>query len=77
MPESSIVGPNPLPAACMTAEERLMEVATILAAGLVRVRHRASPGLAETESVVAEKHLSSIDHSDRQCDHRVHTWRVC
>ncbi len=42
MPGSSIVGPNPLPAARMTAEERSKELATILAAGLIRVRHRAA-----------------------------------
>jgi hypothetical protein len=42
MPKSSIVGPNPLPAAYMTPEERSNELATILAAGLIRARHRAA-----------------------------------
>jgi hypothetical protein len=42
MPKASIVGPNPLSAAHMTAEDRLKEVAAILAAGLIRARHRTS-----------------------------------
>src|ERR1700691_5496464 len=41
MPTASIVGPNPLLTARMTAEERKKELATILAAGVIRARDRA------------------------------------
>jgi hypothetical protein len=49
MPESSIVGPNPLPAAQMAPEERSKELATILAAGLLRARHRAALRAVDAE----------------------------
>jgi hypothetical protein len=39
-------GPNPLNADCMSTAERLSEIASILAAGLVRLRSRQSSGLS-------------------------------
>jgi hypothetical protein len=45
MAKTAIVGPNPGHTAQMAAKERLAEVATILAAGAVRLRNRATSKL--------------------------------
>ena len=48
-------GPNPLPAECLSAQERLDEVASILASGLRRIQAQ------EASSLSAENRESSFD----------------
>ena len=48
-------GPNPLPAECLSAQERLDEVANILASGLRRIQAQ------EASSLSAENRESSFD----------------
>ena len=51
----ALSGPNPLPAECLSAQERLDEVARILAAGLRRVQAQ------EASSLSAKNRESSFD----------------
>jgi hypothetical protein len=48
-------GPNPLPAECLSAQERLDEVASILASGMRRIQAQ------EASSLSAENRESSFD----------------
>jgi hypothetical protein len=50
MSKASMIGPNPLSAAHMSAEERLKELATILAAGVIRARLRAAQKARDPEA---------------------------
>lgn len=68
MPTNSL--PNPLSADCMSAAERLDEIAEILAAGLMRLRARKSSPLSAPggESLLdCAGHQSS--HADRLTSH--------
>jgi hypothetical protein len=47
-PAECLTGANPMPPDLMTADQRLTEIGTILAAGLIRLRRRHSA--AETSS---------------------------
>jgi hypothetical protein len=68
MPELSIVGPNPLPAAKMTTEERIQELATILAAGIARARHPAArQGGCQKRSRGGREHLWRVWSASRLC----------
>lgn len=58
-----LAGPNPLPPERMTAEERLDEVATILAAGLMRLIGPKSSRLSRTSGE------SSLDFPTDQSVH--------
>jgi hypothetical protein len=58
-------GPNALSPDCMTAPERLDEIAEILAAGLIRLSARKSSGLS------AHHGESSLDFSLHQSGHGV------
>jgi hypothetical protein len=51
----ALSGPNPLPAECLSAQERLDEVARILATGLRRTQAQ------EASSLSAENRESSFD----------------
>ena len=52
---NALSGPNPLPAECLSAQERLDEVASILASGLRRIQAQ------EASSLSAENRESSFD----------------
>lgn len=52
---NALSGPNPLPAECLSAQERLDEVASILASGLRRLQAQ------EASSLSAENRESSFD----------------
>jgi hypothetical protein len=52
---NALSGPNPLPAECLSAQERLDEVASILANGLRRIQAQ------EASSLSAENRESSFD----------------
>jgi hypothetical protein len=54
-PEPMLPGPNPIASAALTAEERLAEIAEILAAGLMRMRMLKSTCLS------ADPRESSLD----------------
>ncbi len=52
---NALSGPNPLPVECLSAQERLDEVARILATGLRRIQAQ------EASSLSAENRESSFD----------------
>lgn len=54
-----LAGGNPLPPDLMSADERLTEVAQILAAGLLRLRRQES-----------EKHVSHLEKNNLDFPHR-------
>ena len=54
-PEPMLAGPNPIAPTVLTADERLAEIAEILAAGLMRVRTLKSTCLS------ADRRESSLD----------------
>jgi hypothetical protein len=54
---NALSGPNPLPAECLSAQERLDEVASILASGLRRIQAQ------EASSLSAENRESSLTFS--------------
>jgi hypothetical protein len=60
-----LVGPNALSSNRMTTAERLTEVASILAAGLVRLRARQSSRLS------GERENSFVDFTAHQSGHAV------
>jgi hypothetical protein len=61
--DQSLAGGNPLAPDLMTAEERLDEVARILAAGLVRLRQRRNHSLFSTLA------KNSLDFSPERSGH--------
>ena len=52
---NALSGPNPLPVECLSAQERLDEVASILASGLRRIQAQ------EANSLSADNRESSFD----------------
>ena len=52
---NALSGPNPLPAECLSGQERLDEVASILASGLRRIQAQ------EASSLSADNRESSFD----------------
>jgi hypothetical protein len=62
-PEPMLAGPKPISPATLTADERLAEIAEILAAGLMRVRTLKSTCLS------ADRRDSSLDCLARPSGH--------
>ena len=61
--DNCLAGGNPLAPDLMTADERLSEVAQILTAGLVRLRHR------ECRNYYSRLEKNSLDFSPHQSVH--------
>jgi hypothetical protein len=66
----SRAGPNPPPADQLSAQERLAELASILAAGLVRLRARQSSRLS------GERENSLVDFTANQSGHAAEIQRT-
>ncbi len=72
MAKTAIVRPNPGHTAQMTAKERLGEVATILAAGAVRLQNRATANLELRDAGLLSSQVPFAPDSESLIGRSVH-----